>query len=282
MPASNPTGVRLTGEDDVAGFRVAVRGLLVRRVEPERVNWHVATAVMRDLFDSPSNDDDGDGGATAPPPPPPPSPLRLPANFVAMFERAALHSDPGRHALLYRLAWRMVHEPGLRGDPLDADRMKAEQWARAVRRDMHKMTAFVRFRPLAAVADDAWRVSHVAWFEPVHHIVRATAPFFMRRFANMAWAILTPQCSVRWNGKQLAAGPGGRREDAPPADAGEHLWLVYYQNIFNPARLKIAMMQKEMPRRYWKNLPEAALIQPLIAESAQRSGRMIEQGASER
>ena len=40
------------------------------------------------------------------------------------------------------------------------------------------------------------------------------------------------------------------------------------------------MMQKEMPRRYWKNLPEAALIAPLTARSAERSGRMIEQGGS--
>jgi DNA polymerase len=41
------------------------------------------------------------------------------------------------------------------------------------------------------------------------------------------------------------------------------------------------MMQKEMPRRYWKNLPEAVLIQPLTALAAERSGRMIEQDASE-
>jgi DNA polymerase len=41
------------------------------------------------------------------------------------------------------------------------------------------------------------------------------------------------------------------------------------------------MMQKEMPRRYWKNLPEATLIQTLSANSRERSGRMIEQAPSE-
>ena len=269
--------MHLAGDDDVAGFRAAVRRLLAQGVEPDRVSWRVATAAMGDLFDAPSLDEGIDApptGSAAPSP-------RLPASFVALFERAALHADPLRHALLYRLAWRLLHERALRGDPLDADRMQAEHWARAVRRDMHKMTAFVRLRPLAAPSDDRWRVSHVAWFEPQHHIVRATAPFFARRFANMAWAILTPECSVRWNGTALAFGPGGRREDAPPQDAGERSWLVYYESIFNPARLKLAMMQKEMPRRYWKNLPEAVLIQPLVAQSAQRSGRMIEQGASD-
>ena len=51
--------------------------------------------------------------------------------------------------------------------------------------------------------------------------------------------------------------------------------------IFNPARLKLRMMQKEMPRRYWHNLPEATLIQPLVALSAQRSGQMVEQEVME-
>ena len=45
---------------------------------------------------------------------------------------------------------------------------KAEM-AEQVRRDIHKMRAFVRFRE---VTDDAGP-RYVAWFEPEHHIVRA-------------------------------------------------------------------------------------------------------------
>ena len=38
------------------------------------------------------------------------------------------------------------------------------------------------------------------------------------------------------------------------------------------------MMQKEMPRRYWRNLPEAQLIAPLAARgAASAAGSMIEQ-----
>ena len=307
--------VRLDGEDDVAGFRAAVRNLVNEGVEPDAVDWQVAQAVEGDLFAGLADIDDvgaghrihrddvhadtttavdetGDlfvdqpahapataaasaGAATA-------SPLTLPSSIVTIFQHAALHADPSRFALLYRLIWRLAHEPRLRDDPLDADRMAAERMARAVRRDMHKMTAFVRFRPVPQAMDDGgFNVCHVAWFEPEHHIVEANAPFFARRFAQMCWAILTPERSVRWNGRTLAFGPGARREDAPGADAGEQMWLTYYQSIFNPARLKLAMMQKEMPRRYWKNLPEAVLIQPLAALAAERSGRMIEQDASE-
>ena len=272
--------------------------------------------------------------------------VSLPAALVKVIELAALHADVDRHALLYRLAWRLVHEPMLRHDALDPDRLRAEQMARVVRREMHKMTAFVRFRPIeepvcvegevggaeeganpgdanagdastgaagagagagagavsgsgsgagagehAGVGDSTdaagrgdmprlSRVRHVAWFEPEHHVVEATAPFFARRFAQMDWAILTPGRCVRWDGRALQFGPGARRDEAPGADAAERLWLTYYQSIFNPARLKLAMMRKEMPRRYWKNLPEAVLIEPLARRAAERSGQMVEQGGT--
>ena len=267
----------LAAEADVDGFRNEARRLLAQRIAPERVSWQVATRVHADLFGASSDDPAAPASAQ-------PVAVRstVPAFFISLCERAALHADPNRFGLLYRLLWRLVHEPSLRHDPLDADRMQAEQMARAVRRDMHKMTAFVRFRPLAKDECDAGaEIDHVAWFEPEHHIVCATAPFFARRFAQMRWAILTPERCVRWDGRALAFGPGAKREDAPPADAAEQLWLVYYANIFNPARLKLAMMQKEMPRKYWKNLPEAVLIQPLTARSAQRSGQMIEQVGTE-
>lgn len=66
----------------------------------------------------------------------------------------------------------------------------------------------------------------------------------------------------------------------PPADAGEALWLTYYAHIFNPARLKVAAMRKEMPRRYWHNLPEAQLIAPLIQAAQRRSAAMLSNAPS--
>lgn len=241
---------------------------------------------------------------------------------MSAIESAALHRDPGRFALLYRLVWRMQTEPHLRDDALDADVVHVQQMAQAVRRDMHKMKAFVRFRtveedarlgPTQALdrdiseslatydANAAAEVEaeaelaesegpaaphadgplHVAWFEPEHHVVEATAPFFVRRFTAMRWAILTPERSVEWDGSRLVLGPGARRDQAPPADAGERLWLTYYESIFNPARLKVAMMKREMPVRYWKNLPEAPLIGGLVAHANERSARMVDRPATD-
>ena len=66
------------------------------------------------------------------------------------------------------------------------------------------------------------------------------------------------------------------RSSAPDEDALDDLWRTYYRNIFNPARVKISAMQSEMPKKYWKNLPEAALIAGLIAESGGRVKGMLE------
>lgn len=268
--------VTLAGDTDWPGFRSEARALLARQVPPEEVVWHTRASAAGDLFASLETQRTvvGHGSASA----------VVPPAFVRLCETVVLHADPARFGMLYRLLWRLVHEPGLRNDPLDAERVRVQHMAQAVRREMHKMKAFVRFRPIAQ--GDGLPPLHVAWFDPEHHIVEAVAPFFVRRFTQMHWAILTPQRSARWfpsddgiedlAGGRLDIGPGARREDAPPADAGEALWLTYYEHIFNPARLKLAMMQKEMPRRYWQNLPEAALISPLAAEAMARSGRMID------
>ena len=279
MAASGTSDLRsitLAGAIDFAGFRRACRTLWAQQIGPEHVTWHTADDAEGDLFED-SAPDDAPLRVCEPMPAPPP--VNVPASYLPLAESVVLHSDAGRFGLLYRLLWRLQLEPGLRSDPLDADWVQAQHMAQAVRRDMHKMKAFVRFRTV--VDDPALAPLHVAWFEPEHHIVEATAPFFARRFTAMRWAILTPERSVRWDGSVLALGPGGRRDEAPPPDAGEKLWLTYYENIFNPARLKLKMMQKEMPKRYWPNLPEAQLIDPLTARANERSMTMIERGPSE-
>ena len=259
--------IHLASPTDLAGFRRAARLLLAKGTPPDQVMWlgtGAATALDATDFEA----------APA---------IHVAPDFLALCETVILHSDTARFELLYRLLWRMAREPGLRHDPLDVDMLKAHHLAQAVRRDIHKMKAFVRFR---TVADDTFKTRptggplHVAWFEPEHHIVEAIAPFFARRFTQMRWAILTPERCMAWDGASMRFSPGAQKSDAPPPDAGEALWLTYYQNIFNPARLKLKMMQKEMPRRYWHNLPEAQFISTLSASANQRQTRMIEQAAS--
>jgi len=148
--------------------------------------------------------------------------------------------------------------------------------AKAVRRDIHKMHAFVRFREIDTPGE-AGRL--VAFFEPEHHIVRRATSFFVERFANMRWSILTPELSIHWDGQSLREGPGATRADAPAGDPLEDMWRTYYASIFNPARLKVGAMLREMPKKYWRNMPETSLVQPLIAGAQARETQMIQRSA---
>lgn len=202
--------------------------------------------------------------------------FRVPRRFVDLASAASLHSDPERFALLYRILWRLKTQPALLDLAADADIARANDMAKNVRRDIHKMHAFVRFREMPAGEGERM----VAWFEPEHHIIEAGAPFFARRFPNMLWSILSPEVSAHWNGDDLSFGPGAGRRDAPESDRLEEMWKSYYAAIFNPARLKPDAMRSEMPQKYWRNLPEAELIGPLIAQARARTEAMVAKGAT--
>lgn len=201
---------------------------------------------------------------------------RVPKAFLDLSRLIALHRDPQRWALLYRIVWRLTHgEPKLLDVVVDEDVAFALSLQKAVRHDVHKMRAFVRFREIEH-AGEKW---FVAWFEPEHHIVEHNAAFFVDRFASMRWSILTPDRCAHWDGRELKLTDGVAKSQAPRDDEVEPLWLTYYANIFNPARVKVHAMEAEMPKKYWHNLPEAALIAPLLEDAPRRVERMIRKSA---
>ena len=262
--------VELPEPDDFEFWRERARALIQCDVPPDRIAW-IEPGGSGDLF--------AHGERRAPVPPDDAPAVRANRRFVSLAKNAALHSDPERFALLYRLLWRLQANPRMMEDKADPDVRRIEELDKNVRRDSHKMHAFVRFR---LVEDEETDGEHyVAWFEPEHHILRANAGFFMRRFANMRWSILTPQGSLHWDTETMREGPPAERADAPGGDPMEDLWRTYYASIFNPARLKVGAMLKEMPRKYWKNMPEAALIPELVAGAQKRESTMVEAGTLE-
>ncbi|MDI1295369.1 MAG: UdgX family uracil-DNA binding protein, partial [bacterium] len=256
--------MRLSADDDFEGWRAAARALASHDIAPEDIAWRVE-GDSGDLFN---------GAATPPPPSIDGGAFPVPRGFVALAGMAARHSDPARFALLYTLLLRIRHQPASFTDQADPLVRRIEDLAKSVRRDIHKMHAFVRFREIQAQDGAPW---FVAWFEPDHHIVRVSANFFIDRFASMRWSILTPALCLHWDGVTLREGPGAIRADAPSGDPVEETWKRYYAATFNPARLKVKAMLKEMPRKYWANMPETALIGQLIAGAHGREMAMVEQ-----
>jgi len=201
----------------------------------------------------------------------------VPRAFVDVAQEVILHRSADRFDLMYRLLWRLRDEPDLLKVVSDRDVADAMERAKNVSRASHKMKAFVRFR---AVQDEDGE-AFVAWFEPAHRVLEKTAGFFVRRFTTMRWSILTPDGSCFWDGEALSFGPPASAADAPQDDEIEEFWKTYYASTFNPARLKVQTMQGEMPKRYWKNLPEAALIPELVAASRARTEVMVASQPSE-
>jgi DNA polymerase len=246
----------LARPDDLDGFRNAARGLLGARILPEQVLWR--TEEEAELFaDSPPS-------ATAA--------VTVPGAFLLLAEDVVCHRDPERFALLYQALWRLVQGERklleIASDPLVH---RLERMAKAVRRDLHKMHAFLRFRRVRSEGD-----VFVAWFEPDHHILRRAAPFFVDRFASMRWSILTPAGCVHWDGREVAFGAAVPRDHGPRGDELDDWWRTYYRAVFNPARANPQAMRTEMPKKYWRNLPEAALIPTLLADAAGRTQAMLE------
>ena len=254
-------GIVLAHEVDWLGWRSSARALALQGVPPEEVTWSVGAP--DDLF--------GDGDPSEPPSTS--GSFNVPRALVTLAETVIQAREPARFALLYRLIWRShAGERHLLEQVTDPEVMRATRLAQSVRRDTHKMRAFVRFREVAE--DGATR--HVAWFEPDHYIVEANAAFFVRRFAGMQWSILTPYRSVHWNGNALQFAAGANPRDVPDDDRLADYWRVYFGAIFNPARLKTHAMRAEMPMKYWRNLPEAADIPEMIRNAPARVAAMVE------
>ena len=239
-------------------FREHVRALIGAKVPPREAEWR--TEADGDLF-----------GATALPDVTAPK-FTVPAAYVELAREVLRHRDPQRFAWLYELLWRLLNEDrmllSIFSDPLV---YRLKQMQKAVHRDLHKMTAFVRFRSVR----DEHGERYVAWFEPQHLILDAAADFFERRFAAMRWSILTPDGTLHWDRRTLTRGPGVPKSQAPHEDGLEDWWLAYYRATFNPARANPTMLRAEMPKRYWKNLPEAAIIPDLLADAGRRAGAMV-------
>ncbi|MES1948107.1 uracil-DNA glycosylase [Salinisphaera sp. C84B14] len=245
---------------DFAGWQGRARQLLADDTPPERVWWQPSAQSQDTKVSLPADK-------------PPARPAgRVPRAFVDQARAVACHVDDDRWALLYRLLWRLTHgERHLLQLSGDRDVVRLTAYAKAVRRDVHKMKAFVRFREVDEPGAADAEPRYVAWFEPEHFIVEYVSGFFKRRFANMRWSILTPFGCAHWEGEgDVWFSPGTDKSAAPEGDRLEAAWQTYYRSIFNPARVKIRAMQSEMPQKYWKNMPEAHLIPSLLRDADRR------------
>lgn len=248
----------IPGYDD---WRSAARDCLAQGIPPQEILWQSGTETQAGLFSDPVSQ--GRGAAV-------PS---VPKSFLTLAETACCHADPRKFALLYKILWRLCHENrGLLHLTTDDDILRLSAMVKAVRKDAYKITAFLRFREVVCAGEEYF----VAWYEPEHYTLERVLNFFQTRFRNMRWSILMPYRAAHWNGEVLVLEDNPDPALYPREDTVERYWLGYYASIFNPARLKKSAMLNQMPKKYWGNMPETALVPDLLRGADERVRKMIE------
>jgi DNA polymerase len=248
--------VRMARDADETEFREAARRCISLRLSPREVAF---VAADQPSFFPPIPDGD-------------PAPaFNVPRAYGELLREAICHRAIDRFALLYDVLWRTVQgHRTLLSNLADPAVAHLDDYVRNVRRDIHKMHAFLRFRPRQIDGQTLF----VAWFEPLHFTLRRAAPFFVDRFANMDWLIATPIGTAVWSKGELVFGPPA---SMPPNESDavlDDLWSTYYRTTFNPARMRLDAMVKEMPRHYWPNMPETSLIPGMVAKAETRVAHM--------
>lgn len=204
--------------------------------------------------------------------------LRVPRAFVAWAEDLACHRDPACFDLLYRLLWRLTtDDPHVLDHASDPDVRRATLMRAEVLRDEHKMHAFVRFVRVDESSSGS-EPRYVAWYRSDHFVLRRATRFFQERFAVMSWLLMTPDETACWDRRTLRFREGVPRAQAPGEDELAALWRTYYAAVFNPARVNVAAMRKEMPTRFWSNLPELRDLGAMLARAPAEVEGMLATG----
>lgn len=253
--------IQVAIEPTFASFRERARALLAEGRAPADVSIRAGSTPQSSLF-----------GEATKPSAASLAPLRVSRHFVDLAEIAALHREEGRFDLLYRVLHRLANgrERALLDIATDPDVARLNAMVQSVRRDEHKMHAYVRFRRVVLDGQERF----VAWYQPDHYIVPLVAPFFRDRFPSMRWTLLTPDAAAHWDGETISFGPGATRRDAPSGDELEDLFRSYYRSVFNPARVNLKVMRGHMPQRRWQDLPETQIVRELAASAVQRVEHM--------
>lgn len=248
--------ITLDSETDFDNWRKAARTLALHQIAPAEVTWTVQgsakDAVPAGLCEAPSLPPIETDGS-----------FSVPANFIELARIAALHRDSERFALLYRLLWRLRSDHDLLETRTDPDVALAIAMTGNVQRDVQRMRDVVRFREIGR----EHKAHYAAWFVPEHHIVEFAAPFFARRYADMPWSILTPDVCAHWDGHAITFTPGINQSELPTPNRLEETWRRHFRPDYP--------ITPEAPNKRRRNLSEASILEPLLADAQRWTGGRI-------
>lgn len=139
--------------------------------------------------------------------------------------------------------------------------MQVSEMVRKIRREKHRMEAFIRFQKLM---DGTFYAS----IEPDFNVLPLLIRHFKNRYADQRWIIYDMQRKyglyydlhdVQYITFDFTAPPeGSNLSSACTEDEGlyQSLWKNYFKSANIPARKNTKLHLMHVPRRYWKHLTE--------------------------
>lgn len=181
-----------------------------------------------------------------------------------------LSEQPGIELRIYRLVHLLMrrNDPGILDNFADPDVLYCAQIQKMIRREVHRMHAFVRFQK--ATNDVFYAV-----ISPDFDVIPLIGDHFQRRYADQSWVIFD---SARHYGlfydlndlsfidgdsdifQQASSNPIGRTELEGQEDQYQTLWKQYFSSVTIQERRNIKLHLRHMPRRYWKYLVEKQVV----------------------
>lgn len=195
---------------------------------------------------------------------------------VTLFHHALRSRQPGVEVLLVHYAQAFLGAPS--GQPLTRTEAEAatrardavERLAGRVRREVHRMHAFVRF---AQTADGDYE----AVIEPAFDVLPLLADHFVARYPALRWRIrdLARRQMLVYDGTSAHVEPDD--DAAPPSPAvheplAQDLWRTYFEAVTIDERRDSDRQRRHMPLRYHRHLPELRPRLPATEVDARADG----------
>lgn len=180
-----------------------------------------------------------------------------------------LYTDKEKDNTLYRLIRAQLANPkyAVLFDYGNADALALNQWHKRIKREMHRMKAFVRF-----AHHETGR--YCASIAPDYDVLPLIARFFAQRYADQDWLIAdskrgyavvyrhlnkqidahTPRIEMLSFDTELEA--LSHEKLTPEEKFYQRLWQDYFHATNIKERLNKRLHQKHMPLRYWRYLTE--------------------------
>jgi probable DNA metabolism protein len=189
--------------------------------------------------------------------------LRLTPHGVADVYRAFLSEIKGVEQQLFHylqkvFASKKIFECSL----ADQNILAVTNAARKVRKEKHRMEAFVRFE---LTKDQLY----YAIIQPDHNVLPLISKHFKERYADQRWLIYdttrkygmyynlneVAEVQISFNTNENAAGIYDENETMY-----QQLWQCYFDSVNIKARKNMKLHIQHMPKRYWKYLTEKKLV----------------------